>query len=635
MNRAYSTFEIKSVDEEKRILTGIASTPSPDLMDDIVEPKGARFTLPIPLLWQHDSRFPVGHVKRAKVTGAGIEVEAHLAKVDEPGRLKSRLDEAWQSLKAGLVRGLSIGFKPIEQEPIEGSFGYRYLKWAWLELSLVTVAANQEASITAIKSIDSRLRAASGKTLPGVTGQTKERKMKTLQEQLAELKEARHVKFARMGEISEAVKAQSRDFEDAEADEFDTLEAEVKQLDGDIRQKTVECMLASTAKAVSPEPTRGSSSRGPTVFTRTADKDEAFKGQNFTRMVIARALGQIEGVSPVAIAQKRWGQTNPNLVNVIRAAVSGGDSTTATWAAELVSADSYAGDFIEFLKAKTVFDQLPLREVPANVTIKGRDGAATGYWVGESASIPSTAMTFFDVALAPLKVAALAVITNELIRDSSPSAEMLVRDALGDASAQAIDLKFLSATAGVSGVSPDGILWDASATPPAPLVFIPSNGVTAVFLKQDIRDLYAPFITAQNASGLYLVMNPAMAQSIQMLSNALGLVEFPSISQAGGTLMGTPVVTGDNVLSDLVILLKPSDIYKIGDSGLQVSISREATIEMDDTPTMSTKTPAGATGELVSMFQTESTAIKVVRSINFALRRAGVVQFIDGASYTG
>ena len=183
MNRAYSTLEIKAMDEDRRKFAGIASTPSTDRMGDIVEPKGAQFKLPIPLLWQHDSGKPIGWVTSAKVTDKGIEIEGELARVAEEGSLKARLDEAWQSLKAKLVRGLSIGFSPLEHSRMENG-GYRFMKWSWLELSAVTIPANADCSITAIKSADTALRrAAHGDTskrvvrldgaspLPGASGQ--------------------------------------------------------------------------------------------------------------------------------------------------------------------------------------------------------------------------------------------------------------------------------------------------------------------------------------------------------------------------------------------------------------------------------------------------------------------------------
>ena len=157
--RAYSSIDIKAADETagKRLFKGIASTPSTDRAGDIVEPKGAEFQLPIPLLWQHIASQPIGWITSATVKDTGIEVVGEVASISEPGKLKDRLDEAWQSLKAKLVRGLSIGFKAIESSRIEDSYSYRYIKWQWLELSAVTIPANADCSITAIKSADQAL----------------------------------------------------------------------------------------------------------------------------------------------------------------------------------------------------------------------------------------------------------------------------------------------------------------------------------------------------------------------------------------------------------------------------------------------------------------------------------------------
>lgn len=161
--RAYSTFQVKSLDDAKREIEGVATTPTPDKMQDIVEPKGAQFDLPLPFLWQHRHDQPIGHVVKAKVTRGGIDVKVKLVKTETPGALKDRLDEAWESIKLQLVRGLSIGFSALEYSFIEGTGGIHFMKWAWNELSAVTIPANTEATITAIKSIDSRLLAASGR----------------------------------------------------------------------------------------------------------------------------------------------------------------------------------------------------------------------------------------------------------------------------------------------------------------------------------------------------------------------------------------------------------------------------------------------------------------------------------------
>ena len=97
--------------------------------------------------------------------------------------------------------------------------------------------------------------------------------------------------------------------------------------------------------------------------------------------------------------------------------------------------------------------------------------------------------------------------------------------------------------------------------------------------------------------------------------------------------IGDPVTTGDNVNPLHLILLKPSDIYRIGDGGIQVSVSRYATIEMSSAPAAAAKVPTGQTQNPVSMFQTESTAFKIVRPINFAKRRSSAVQYVADAEY--
>src|SRR5690606_23572056 len=72
--RAYSVLEIKAVDAEKREIEGIATTPSVDRVGDVVEPFGAKFTLPIPLLHHHRHDQPVGQVVSAKPTKDGISI---------------------------------------------------------------------------------------------------------------------------------------------------------------------------------------------------------------------------------------------------------------------------------------------------------------------------------------------------------------------------------------------------------------------------------------------------------------------------------------------------------------------------------------------------------------------------------
>jgi hypothetical protein len=154
MNRAYSLLTIKSLNEQRRTIEGIATTPTPDRMNDIVVPEGARFKTPLPLQLHHDSRLPVGTVDFARPTKTGIPFKASLPVVAEPGVVQDRVNEALHSLKYRLLNAVSIGFQPINGaiEQLK-SGGLKFLEWEWLELSLVSIPAQPEAVINTFKSL--------------------------------------------------------------------------------------------------------------------------------------------------------------------------------------------------------------------------------------------------------------------------------------------------------------------------------------------------------------------------------------------------------------------------------------------------------------------------------------------------
>lgn len=150
MNKAYATFEIKAADEDKRVIEGVASHISPDRMDDIVEPKGAQYKLPLPLLSMHDHKLPIGLVTEVIVGNDDIKIVAEISK----GLDLEYIETAWKQLKAKLVRGLSIGFRALEYSFIKETWGVHFIKWDWYELSAVTIPAQSQATITSIKSFD-------------------------------------------------------------------------------------------------------------------------------------------------------------------------------------------------------------------------------------------------------------------------------------------------------------------------------------------------------------------------------------------------------------------------------------------------------------------------------------------------
>lgn len=156
VQRAYAAFEVKSIDEGRRIFRGWATTPATDRVGDTINPLGVRFKNPLALLHQHRHDQPIGKVMFDKPTSKGIQFEAEIPLVEEPGLLKDRLDLAWSEIKYGLVRAVSIGFRPIKYS-YKDNGGVDYQETDVYELSSVTIPALPEAVITAVKSMNGSL----------------------------------------------------------------------------------------------------------------------------------------------------------------------------------------------------------------------------------------------------------------------------------------------------------------------------------------------------------------------------------------------------------------------------------------------------------------------------------------------
>jgi HK97 family phage prohead protease len=151
MKRAYSLLEIREVGDESRTITGVATTPRVDSYGDIVEPEGVSYRGPVNLYLYHKTFLPVGNVEFGKASKAGIPFKATIPDVKEAGTVRERVNEAWHSVKYKLLQAVSIGFDPIEWEPLKDG-GTRFKSWSMLELSLVGVPANPDAMIQTVKS---------------------------------------------------------------------------------------------------------------------------------------------------------------------------------------------------------------------------------------------------------------------------------------------------------------------------------------------------------------------------------------------------------------------------------------------------------------------------------------------------
>ncbi len=159
--RGASVLRVKAADDELREIEGWATRPEMDRVGDIVESSGIKFRSPLPLLLHHDHRQPVGLAWFSPATAEGIKFRAKLPKIEAPGKLQDRVNEAWDSVKHKLIAAVSIGFRVLpDGYEVLPSGGWRYTKAEVLELSLCTVPALESAVITGIKSVDTEIRSA-------------------------------------------------------------------------------------------------------------------------------------------------------------------------------------------------------------------------------------------------------------------------------------------------------------------------------------------------------------------------------------------------------------------------------------------------------------------------------------------
>ena len=148
-------------EENKGMFEGYASVfGNKDLGNDVVvngafrkslRAKGAR---KIKMLFQHDTKEPIGVYTQIKEDGQGLYVKGQLAMNTQKGK------EVYELMKMGAIDGLSVGYRVDAK-------GYHYDKGGkrrmlkevdLMEISAVTFPMNPKARISAVKAEDRSIR---------------------------------------------------------------------------------------------------------------------------------------------------------------------------------------------------------------------------------------------------------------------------------------------------------------------------------------------------------------------------------------------------------------------------------------------------------------------------------------------
>jgi HK97 family phage major capsid protein len=260
--------------------------------------------------------------------------------------------------------------------------------------------------------------------------------------------------------------------------------------------------------------------------------------------------------------------------------------------------------------------------VPFNVSVPAQTGGGTYQWVGQGAPKPVGKLGFATITLGTTKCAGIIVITDELARTSTPSAEEVIRRDMIAGIAAFLDAQFIDpAVAAVAGVSPGSVT--NGVTP------ITTAGPTPANARTDIQALATAMTAALIPSaGAVLILSETNALALTNALNPLGQSLFPGMALGGGMIMGYKAIASQ-AAGTTVALVQPSAIMYADDGGVTIDISREASLQMDT----ALDNPALATTVMTSLWQNNLIGLRAERFINWKRARTGVVQYTV-ATYT-
>ncbi len=304
---------------------------------------------------------------RCAGSAKGLEILATLVKPvpDMPSQLAARLDEVWAAIKTGLVRGLSVGFRPHEYTFLDGG-GLHFLRWELMEVSAVTVPANAECTIRTIKSYDRPFSAASGNRKPvvkiassaGAAAQSttvfhKEKTIMNIGEQIKSFENKRAALAASLEEVMTKAAEEGRTLDVEEEEHYDNTAAEIRQVDAHLKRlRELEAGKAATAQPVKQAGNGNVAAVASAPVIRVEQKLD--KGIGFALLPNRWLRLKASDLKPWEVARRQY-PDDSRLHHVLKSAVGAGTTTDPQWAGSLSEYQEYAQDFIDYLRPQTIY----------------------------------------------------------------------------------------------------------------------------------------------------------------------------------------------------------------------------------------------------------------------------------------
>jgi hypothetical protein len=248
--------------------------------------------------------------------------------------------------------------------------------------------------------------------------------------------------------------------------------------------------------------------------------------------------------------------------------------------------------------------------VPINERASMIAATATAFVRGEGSAVPVSRMSIEAGAIERSDAHALVIVSDQLLKLTGTAGETMISRELRRSIAPAVDEQFL-----------DVILDDV--TP------LPSPGTDAEAAIAAIKMLLAA-VSPTVESRLIFGMSSDVALAGSTLTWPAGGFVFPNLRPTGGSVMDIDVIVSAGLPTGTIVLIDATGLA--GDSEMiTLEASGQTSIALVDDPTGSSVTPAPTT--LVSMFQTNSTALKASAYFGAQRFRDNAVAIMDGIEW--
>lgn len=617
--------------EKSADLEFVLSDATLDRYGDIVDPAGWVLTNfkknPI-ALFGHSSSFPIGTWSNVRVEGKKL-----LARLNFAARgTSARIDELISLVEQGILRAVSVGFRPLEAEPIDKDkpyAGQRYTKQELLECSLVTVPALPSAlalakslnispetiSLAFGEHADVRLRdmsttgehAASHPHVP-----KKDKSMKTLSQRIEDATNSLVAKKDKLAELT-----------GAEVMDFDAVEELNTQIETE--ERGLSLLKASEAKIGA----AAANLPAPAIVRRPLSIGQKDVGglDLLVRRALVRSCALYSERSVDEILAERY-PGHEATAAITKAAQTLGTTGTAGWVAELQQT-SYAA-LLDALRGKSIYPELRARGMGLNFDAAGSvyipslvAGGANGSFFAEGTPMRVGRITTAGQTMTPRKMGVIIPFSREAAKRSTPNLEGLIKKAIVDDTGAVLDSVLLDATAGDT-VRPAGLL----------------NGVAAVStgfaggdyqaVKEDFKALLKPFIDANAAANIAVIMNASQGLSQSLMDGPLGNADwFKPIRDRVTIIESTRATAGR------LIAVRAEDFATAMGDTPEFELSNQATIHMEDATPLEIVSATGPTtaNPVRSFFQTDSMGVRMVMDVSWKMVRSGMVQWVNGTSW--